>query len=745
MCKYIYYIYSSTSLGGAFWHRLLVPGADSPLSPLFYQVHSLQDASASTGVQNANGWAGEQQQGQPGASVMRAPKWLRRPCGATFGFGGKLARFSNINGAVVTVSDVHADHGVVQRAEELHAALDAGDLAGFCERKVEGAATERDADDWRLMQVLCSQDQRQLLLGFLGLADPNAPKPPDSPVAAPGAGGEEDPEPPPPPPAPTLEDEDPAALFSQMAVATERQMSMVCEMPSSPVPSLPSRGSSSSIVRDSDAAAGAAPAAGPLVTAAAPDDPGVARAVLNGNFETAVEVCLSQGRVADALVLAAAGGRELWAATRDKYLSSNSSAFLSRLSAITHQNFGSYVAQSALEAWKETLGLVNTYASAEELPALCDQLGARLEQEASDAAAATLCYMCAANTAKAVELWRARYEEAMAAPPAGDENAPLLELMEKCVVFQETTQTKEGYLLISDKLTAFAELLSAQGCLHEAMGYLVQLPPAAERDDPAAMLMHRIHGANPNLLASPPPVPFDEVHVPEQGEAAQPQQAGYGAAPNYATQQPDYGAAPQQSAYANGTAAYGQANGYGAAAPVPVPAYDAGASAYGGYSAQPVAAAPPGPYSYAAAPAASYEAAQPAPSAGGYGAPATSSGGYGYTTPAAPPPAAAYAYQAPPAPAAAPAAASMLPSSYQPAPAAPPPAPFQYQAPAQTSYAAPPAAAYGAPEPQAPQQQQAPPAPPPAPARPSYDASGVVSTMRGLMGLCGAYQLQVYM
>jgi hypothetical protein len=130
--------------------------------------------------------------------------------------------------------------------------------------------------------------------------------------------------------------------------------------------------------------------------------------------------------------------------------------------------------------------------------------------------------------------------------------------MEKAVVFQETTQTKEGYALLADKLTAFAELLSAQvpplsihtrvhtsvrtvrvrvdshvpsspalhspargdgvpghshrlyttpppspehpalrtqGCLHEAMGYLVQLPPATERDDPAALLMHRIHGA----------------------------------------------------------------------------------------------------------------------------------------------------------------------------------------------------------------------------------------------------------
>ena len=53
---------------------------------------------------------------------------------------------------------------------------------------------------------------------------------------------------------------------------------------------------------------------------------------------------------------------------------------------------------------QETLGLVNTYSSAEELGGLCNQLGERLEAERGDAAAATLCYMCAANIAKVTEL-----------------------------------------------------------------------------------------------------------------------------------------------------------------------------------------------------------------------------------------------------------------------------------------------------------------------------------------------------
>ena len=59
---------------------------------------------------------------------------------------------------------------------------------------------------------------------------------------------------------------------------------------------------------------------------------------------------------------------------------------------------------SELSSWKETLGLINTYSGAEELGLLCNQLGERLEAECGDSAAATLCYMCAANIAKVTEL-----------------------------------------------------------------------------------------------------------------------------------------------------------------------------------------------------------------------------------------------------------------------------------------------------------------------------------------------------
>jgi len=109
--------------------------------------------------------------------------------------------------------------------------------------------------------------------------------------------------------------------------------------------------------------------------------------MLNGNFKAAVDCCLEAGRVADALVLAASGGPELWTSTRDAYLSSSASPFMATLTAVVHQDFAKYVAESDLALWKESLALLNTYAAPEELSSLCNLLGDRLSM---DPAAATL-------------------------------------------------------------------------------------------------------------------------------------------------------------------------------------------------------------------------------------------------------------------------------------------------------------------------------------------------------------------
>lgn len=45
----------------------------------------------------------------------------------------------------------------------------------------------------------------------------------------------------------------------------------------------------------------------------------ITQALIVGDFKSAVDCCILNGRMADALVLAACGGRELWERTQNMY------------------------------------------------------------------------------------------------------------------------------------------------------------------------------------------------------------------------------------------------------------------------------------------------------------------------------------------------------------------------------------------------------------------------------------------
>lgn len=47
----------------------------------------------------------------------------------------------------------------------------------------------------------------------------------------------------------------------------------------------------------------------------------ITQALLTGNFESAVDLCLHDNRMADAIILAIAGGQELLSRTQEKYFS----------------------------------------------------------------------------------------------------------------------------------------------------------------------------------------------------------------------------------------------------------------------------------------------------------------------------------------------------------------------------------------------------------------------------------------
>ncbi|XP_014675976.1 PREDICTED: protein transport protein Sec31A-like, partial [Priapulus caudatus] len=98
---------------------------------------------------------------------------------------------------------------------------------------------------------------------------------------------------------------------------------------------------------------------------------GGGKSLLTGNLEAAVDLCLRDDRVADAIVLAIAGGQRLLQATQERYFAQHRTTTSKLISSIVRRDWKQIVSCCALSRWKEALAAVLTYASPDELSALC--------------------------------------------------------------------------------------------------------------------------------------------------------------------------------------------------------------------------------------------------------------------------------------------------------------------------------------------------------------------------------------
>lgn len=184
------------------------------------------------------------------------------------------------------------------------------------------------------------------------------------------------------------------------------------------------------------------------------------RSVLVGDFASAVQCCLAQNRLADALLLASCGDDALWQSTQEEYFRRTPSRFSRMIACIVRRDLPLLVKVRALcglacahstallsfavcslsracvydaaagvrvashvyvrrallllrrqdhplSDWKEVLALLATFAKPEEFTPLCESLGDRLVKEGLDAShlPATMCYMCAYEPTKAIGEW----------------------------------------------------------------------------------------------------------------------------------------------------------------------------------------------------------------------------------------------------------------------------------------------------------------------------------------------------
>lgn len=387
--------------------------------------------------------------------LKKPPKWIRRPVGASFSFGGKLVTFENVTGQPqqgaeqqrrqpVFISQVVTEKDFLSRSEQLQHVVQSQGFISYCQKKIDASQTEFEKNVWSFLKVNFEEDSRGKYLELLGYrredlgekialalnrVDGSDVALKDSDQVA-QSDGEESP-----------------AAEGQLLGERMKEEKQDCDF-------VPSAGGTFNISVSGDI------------------DGLITRALLTGNFESAVDLCLHDNRMADAIILAIAGGQELLAQTQKKYFAKSQSKITRLITAVVMKNWKEIVESCDLKNWREALAAVLTYAKPDEFSALCDLLGARLESEGDSLlrTQACLCYICAGNVERLVACWTKAQD--------GSNPLSLQDLIEKVVILRKAVQLTQALdtntvgALLAEKMSQYANLLAAQGSIAAALAFL---------------------------------------------------------------------------------------------------------------------------------------------------------------------------------------------------------------------------------------------------------------------------------
>ncbi|XP_010331486.3 protein transport protein Sec31B isoform X5 [Saimiri boliviensis] len=429
--------------------------------------------------------------------LKKPPRWIRRPTGVSFAFGGKLVTFglpstpaclvSQPCSRLVFVSQVTTESEFLLRSTELQEALRSGNLLTYCENKSQQALLQSEKMLWQFLKVTLEQDSRMKFLKLLGYSKDEL----QTKVATwlkSGVGLGESPQP------------------KGNDLSSDRQQ-VSCSQTSKHTTE---EASASSAFFDELVPQNMTPWEIPITKDV---DGLLSQALLLGELGPAVELCLKEERFADAIILAQAGGADLLKRTQERYLAQKKTKVSSLLACVVQKNWKDVVCTCSLKNWREALALLLTYSGPEKFPELCDMLGTRMEQEGGRAltSEAQLCYVCSGTVERLVECW-AKCQQALS-PMA------LQDLMEKVMVLNRGLELLRGPLGVSPgpattyRVTQYANLLAAQGSLATAMSFL----PSDCAQPPVQQLRERLFHAqgfgHAVLGKQSPPFPFPRIVV----------------------------------------------------------------------------------------------------------------------------------------------------------------------------------------------------------------------------------------
>lgn len=249
----------------------------------------------------------------------------------------------------------------------------------------------------------------------------------------------------------------------------------------------------------------------------------ITKAILLGDFRSAVSLCLSSDRYADAILFAVRGGPELFQLVQKAYFERQTTAlpYLRLFHCIVTNDLDDIVQNADLQEWQEIFIIICTFASADEFPGLAEQLGTRLQFQSTLAKSsedpdiraradvfrrnATLSYLASARLERLVNIWLeelAEEEQSLAKNGSGEVGSPysaracaLQSLVEKVSIFRSATKYEDDQLASATALETetvnaktyklaslyelyfeYADILSNQGLVNEASAFIKLIP-----------------------------------------------------------------------------------------------------------------------------------------------------------------------------------------------------------------------------------------------------------------------------
>lgn len=428
-------------------------------------------------------------------TLKQTPKWLKRPAGARFGFGDRLAQFSS-KSLQVELSTHQNSNATVTAAAEMKKALAEQSIKELCDSQ-RSTANDEEKHEWDIIETLTAEHARDALRKYLGftkeeIEEEIIQKFSTMEIASPTQSGQE---------ASGKEVEadgnvasadtktDESSVFGETS-ADDDFMGIINSQASTAETQSTSTTKPNTSENDSPAFA--------IFSATSTDsDKLITRAIFTGQFDRAIDVCLKEDRISDAFMLALCGGTESQKRVQKAYFSKTNVPYARLLSSIVAGNLVDVVKNARLEHWKEILAILCNYARPDEFLNLCEILGKRLEQADSPQSAAVVCYLAGERLEHLVRIWSgAQAERERQALLKSDGTSPFdlhseglgrmvkkVSIFRKAVSFVDTQPKQEDQYLLSSLYRIYleyAQLIAAEGDLTLAAEYIAMVPATFE-------------------------------------------------------------------------------------------------------------------------------------------------------------------------------------------------------------------------------------------------------------------------